>query len=167
MIVAGLAFGGCAHQSPPAATAQSTTNITSSPVTPPVKHPHDIVVSDDIARACKLDLDNIGDAPKFDFDQSILTQDDASVLSTVAQCLTTGPLRGSTLSLVGRADPRGEAEYNLALGSSRANAVSKYMQGLGVSDSKLIQTSRGKLDATGTNESSWRLDRRVDLLLVR
>ena len=43
------------------------------------------------------------------------------MLQQIATCVTTGPLRGKTLKLVGRADPRGEVEYNMGLGEHRAD----------------------------------------------
>ena len=85
------------------------------------------------------------------------------MLDQVARCVTTGPLKGRTLRLTGRADPRGEQEYNMTLGSSRADAVARYLRALGVTSNQLTETSRGKLDATGTDEASWQLDRRVDI----
>jgi len=49
------------------------------------------------------------------------------------------------------------------LGSSRASSVASYLAALGVSRSQMAETSRGKLDATGTDDTSWQLDRRVDI----
>ena len=91
------------------------------------------------------------------------TRDD--VLAQIAKCVTTGPLAGRALELVGRADPRGESEYNMALGERRASSVREYLSRLGVDRAKLIESSRGKLDAMGTDENGWRRDRRVDILL--
>jgi peptidoglycan-associated lipoprotein len=64
---------------------------------------------------------------------------------------------------MGRADPRGETEYNFVLGESRASSVRTYLMGLGLDGSRISTTSRGKLDATGTDEAGWQLDRRVDV----
>jgi peptidoglycan-associated lipoprotein len=80
--------------------------------------------------------------------------------------VTSGPLRGRSLRLVGRADPRGELEYNFALGSARAGSVDAYLTNLGLDSARVSMTSRGKLDATGTNESGWQRDRRVDVDLL-
>ncbi|MFI5302902.1 MAG: OmpA family protein, partial [Polyangiales bacterium] len=82
-------------------------------------------------------------------------------------CFATGPLKGRKLSLIGRADPRGETEYNVALGQSRADAVQRYIGGRGVAASQLSSSSRGALDASGGDESGWAKDRRVDLVLMR
>ena len=124
-------------------------------------------VDDDIARICKIQFDDVKRAPKFDYDQADLLLEDRDVLEQVAKCMTRGPLAGRHVSLVGRADPRGEAEYNMALGDHRADAVSGYLSHFGVPSAVLVQTSRGELDATGTDDDTWRLDRRVDLVLVK
>jgi peptidoglycan-associated lipoprotein len=86
-------------------------------------------------------------------------------LQQIATCVTTGPLKGRALQLVGRADARGEAEYNMGLGEHRADAVRKYLGALGVPQTQLTETSRGKLDATGTDEAGYQRDRRVDVAL--
>ena len=69
------------------------------------------------------------------------------------------------MSLIGRADPRGTEEYNLGLGSRRAHSVHQYLARLGVGAPQLAVTTRGALDATGSDESTWKQDRRVDVQL--
>ena len=90
---------------------------------------------------------------------------DRDVLQQIATCVTSGPLKGKKLELTGRADPRGTEEYNLALGSRRAGSVGQYLEALGVRKTYLPQTTRGALDATGTDETGWAKDRRVDIML--
>ncbi len=126
-----------------------------------------IAVSQDIARECGLDLDNVEKAPKFAFDESDLLPADLRILEEIAACLTTGPLKGKGLRLVGRADARGSSEYNMSLGARRAGAVAAFLNGRGVDATLLDQTSRGKLDATGHDETTWVVDRRVDIQLSR
>jgi peptidoglycan-associated lipoprotein len=123
-------------------------------------------VSDAIAKACGIPPRNDGSSPSFDFDSASLGGDDRAMLTLVARCLTEGALRGRSVALVGRADPRGEAEYNMNLGGSRANTVQRYLQDLGVGKDKLNATSRGELDATGKDEAGWAKDRRVDVQLA-
>ena len=122
-------------------------------------------VSEDILRACKIQIDNVDRAPRFDYDDAELLPEDRDVLEQIAKCVTTGPLRGRALSLVGRCDPRGEAEYNMALGEHRAESVHDYLAKLGVDPTGLAKTSRGELDAEGKDEDGWRRDRRVDISL--
>jgi peptidoglycan-associated lipoprotein len=120
----------------------------------------------ELLRRCSIQIGVVDRAPKFDFDEAALLPEDRDVLEQVAKCVTTGPLRGRKLALVGRADPRGEVEYNMALGDHRADAVRTYLTHLGVTETGISQTSRGELDAEGKDEAGWRMDRRVDLLLA-
>ena len=53
----------------------------------------------------------------------------------------------------------------MTLGQSRADAVGVYLDGHGMSKSKTESTSRGSMDATGSDESGWQHDRRVDVML--
>ncbi len=124
-------------------------------------------VSSDLEHACKIVVGSVTEAPKFDFDDSALLPEDRAVLDQVARCVTTGPLKGKALKLTGRADNRGTAEYNLALGEHRANAVERYLAADGVAQAKLHETSRGELDAKGNDDSARRSDRRVDIDLAQ
>jgi peptidoglycan-associated lipoprotein len=122
-------------------------------------------VDDELARLCNVTFDNADRAPKFDYDEAALMPQDRDVLEQVAKCVTTGPLRGRKLALVGRADPRGETEYNMVLGDHRADAVHVYLARLGVGVTAMSKTSRGELDAEGKDDDSWQRDRRVDIRL--
>ena len=172
-LIAAAAAIGCSHSKPHVATlstAQSppaTTKVTdpsASSTTVPIS-PH-VAVASDLARLCALHFNTTLQAPKFDFDRFELLPEDRAVLEQVATCLTTGPLHGHTVQLVGRADPRGTEEYNLGLGTQRADSVRAYLQRLGVSTRQLSETTRGAIDAAGTDEAGWRVDRRVDLRLA-
>jgi len=161
---------GCADKpivNPPLtpAPAQKTTTTAAPPPPVPDQSGRPLVVSEDLAKLCSLKFGNVENAPKFDFDKSDLGPSDRDVLQQIATCVTTGPLKGRSLQLVGRADARGEAEYNMGLGEHRADAVRGYLSKLGVPQTQLSETSRGKLDATGTDEAGYAKDRRVDVAL--
>lgn len=145
---------------PPPATATPT--VTSAPAKPANMA---VNVDDAIFKACNLKMNNVDEAPKFDFDSEQLTDQEKDILGQVAKCLTTGPLKGRSVDLIGRADPRGETEYNMTLGAKRARAAHTYLASMGVGNDHLFDTSRGELDATGTDENGWRKDRRVDVKL--
>jgi peptidoglycan-associated lipoprotein len=144
-----------AAQLPPAPTV-SPAPVPDSPTASSVH------IDDAILKACGIQT------PKafFAFDSAHLQAHDTSVLEQVARCFTTGPLKGRTVRLVGHADPRGETEYNFVLGNSRADAVGGFLRTKGLDKSKMQSSSRGELDATGTDESGWARDRRVDVQLA-
>jgi peptidoglycan-associated lipoprotein len=124
-------------------------------------------VTDDIRKLCHIQVDNVDRAPKFDYDDADLLPEDRDVLEQIARCVTTGPLKGRHLSLVGRCDPRGEDEYNMVLGEYRAETVHDYLAKLGVDPAQMAKTSRGEIDAEGKDEDGWRRDRRVDIALKK
>ncbi len=150
--------------------------ITQAEVTPPPPQPApveekmepvspSISVSEELLATCKLHVDNVEKAPKFEFDKSVIQPQDISILQQIAECFTTGPFKDASMNLVGRADPRGTVKYNDALGMRRANAVGSYLEHLGVGMDRMDRSSRGERDAKGTDEASWAIDRRVDISL--
>ncbi|HET8937214.1 MAG TPA: OmpA family protein [Polyangiales bacterium] len=105
------------------------------------------------AAACEL-----GSA-YFDLDSSTLSDSARDQLSRNAQCLRSRQGRG--VHLTGTCDPRGTEEYNLALGERRAQSAQQYLKSLGVTGDVTV-SSMGEELATGTEESGWARDRRVD-----
>jgi peptidoglycan-associated lipoprotein len=147
----------------PAATDDQIKQVTGTqPMSP------NIAISGDLVAACGIKAAataGAGANPTFDYDKDELTKPDRDVLDQVATCLTSGALKGKAVALIGRADPRGTEEYNLGLGSRRASSVGSYLEHLGVGQPQLGVTTRGALDATGTDEAGWQKDRRVDVQL--
>jgi peptidoglycan-associated lipoprotein len=182
---AALALGGCDAPgfkskvksasdlaTPPGAAAQTTTTSAASPppalTQAPAVYTPGLSVSDLIAQACGIAPRAKGTAltPSFEYDSAALAEADRQMLGEVAKCLTEGALKGRAVTLIGRADARGEPEYNMTLGESRSEAVKRYLVDLGVGKDRTRATSRGELDAVGTNEEGWAQDRRVDIELV-
>lgn len=122
-----------------------------------------VQISEEIRRACGI---SEADA-HFAFDSSRLSAFDHPTLNSVAKCFLGGPLAGRSMRLVGHADPRGEAEYNIVLGGQRADSVKLFLLDKGLKSSQVSTTSRGELEAKGRDEASWAEDRRVDVLLAR
>jgi peptidoglycan-associated lipoprotein len=101
----------------------------------------------------------------FDYDQSdIRTGRDRSLVEEHAAYLAKNANVGARLE--GHADERGSREYNLALGESRANTVKHMLSILGVSDEQMTVLSYGEESpaATGHDETSWQLNRRVEFV---
>ena len=153
----------CGHDAPPPVQSPGVvqTTPTTTSTTQQRKSDQDVSLSQNIRDLCKID--DSDRAPKFDFDSSNLSSSDRDILQQVAKCMTDGALKGKNVELIGRADPRGEQEYNMTLGSSRSTAAHAFLKGLGIADSRMTETSRGALDATGHDEESWAKDRRVDI----
>jgi len=163
-------FGACSKKA--TAVEQPASSIPATSVAePPRPDPQksatspSLEVSDAVARGCQLRISSRSEAPRFGYDDVELQPADREVLEQIATCLTKGPLRGKQMQLIGRADPRGTEEYNLALGTRRAQSVRTFLERLGVPDAQLAPTTRGDIDAAGTDEAGWQQDRRVDLEL--
>jgi peptidoglycan-associated lipoprotein len=95
----------------------------------------------------------------FDFNESVLTVEATNKLQENRNCIQSVPRR--KLRLEGHCDPRGTDAYNMALGDRRARSVRRYLERLGADASRLRPLSKGKLEATGTDETSWAMDRKV------
>jgi peptidoglycan-associated lipoprotein len=159
-------LSGCAESKPPATGGVTPVGATTtqamqprSPIAPPTSGT--VSISDEIRRACGIP----DDEAYFAFDSTTILTSDITPLDAVAKCFTVGPLKGHAMRLVGHADPRGSSDYNMTLGQSRADAVQNYLGRHGLGRAQVATTSRGALDATGTDESSWAHDRRVEVVL--
>jgi peptidoglycan-associated lipoprotein len=165
-----IAALGCSKHKPATVATVPTAPVPANHAAPEqVEHDvpvsHGLAVSPDILVACNIKATS--SSPMFEYNKAELSPEDRTVLENIATCFMTGAMKGKSLSLIGRADPRGTEEYNLGLGSRRAATVSSYLARLGVQQPRLVVTTRGALDATGTNETTWQQDRRVDLQLAQ
>ena len=122
-----------------------------------------IQVSGELAEMCSLHVS--ASKQHFGTNDDSLQPAERDMLVQLASCLSDGRLRERGLELVGRADPRGESEYNMVLGEKRAARVAGYLEGAGVGRTRMKLTSRGELDASGKDDSGWQEDRRVDIAL--
>jgi len=99
----------------------------------------------------------------FGFDDATLDRDARKQLDEDFECLQKAPFR--RLRLEGHTDERGTTEYNLALGERRADAVKKYLAGLGLESRRLKAISYGKERPAdpGHDEPAWSRNRRVEI----
>ncbi|OJY24280.1 MAG: hypothetical protein BGO98_20685 [Myxococcales bacterium 68-20] len=157
-----------AAQQPVGQAATTSAGVAPTPVGPqtPAVFTPGLSVSDMIAQACGIKPRGKAVTPSFEYDSAALAEADREMLGEIARCLSEGALKGKGVVLVGRADARGEPEYNMTLGHSRADAVHRYLVDLGVGRSQMRATSRGEMDANGTDEEGWANDRRVDIELA-
>lgn len=99
----------------------------------------------------------------FDFDRADLEQRDLPMLQRAARCLHAIPSTRAVIA--GNADDRGTAQYNVALGFRRANAIGKYLEALDVPAARLRTVSYGE-EAPVCRESTeecWAQNRRADI----
>jgi peptidoglycan-associated lipoprotein len=159
--VLAIGCGSSATSTPKAPSADTTEARVTSPKSADKGTSGTIAISEDIRKAC-----GISDAEAyFAFDSSNVRPNDRQILDKLTNCFSSGPLKGRNMQLVGHADPRGDDDYNLALGGARADSVKKFIVKNGLSESKVLTSSRGEQDATGTDDASWAKDRRVDVLV--
>ena len=100
----------------------------------------------------------------YEFDKSDIRSESRSMLEANARYLREHP--NVSVRVEGNSDERGSAEYNLALGQRRAEAVSRTLKTLGVSDARIEAVSLGKEKPkkAGHDETSWAENRRSDIV---
>jgi peptidoglycan-associated lipoprotein len=100
----------------------------------------------------------------FDFDQSDIKPEYASIIAKNAQNLTAHP--NLKLKLEGNTDERGTREYNIGLGERRAQAVRRALMLQGVPATQLTTVSFGaeRPAVEGDDEAAWAKNRRVELV---
>jgi len=87
-------------------------------------------------------------------------------LSAHANFLKANPKQ--KIIIQGNTDERGTAEYNLALGQRRSDAVRQSLNLMGVADGQMEAVSFGKEKpkAEGDNEAAWAENRRADIIYI-
>lgn len=100
----------------------------------------------------------------FDYDSSDIQPQFLDILRAHASYLSSNS--AVFLTLDGHTDERGTREYNLALGERRAETVRRFLNAEGVPDAQLRTMSYGEERPAelGHSESSWALNRRVELV---
>ncbi len=120
---------------------------------------YSMYVNDSVRSTCS------GPSPFFNLDSSKPAGNEPT-LQTLVNCMISGPLKGRTITLIGRTDPRGTEEYNEKLGLERAEKVKKYLIANGVDGERVKTESLGKEDASPLPKD-WAGDRRVEIQLSK
>jgi peptidoglycan-associated lipoprotein len=102
----------------------------------------------------------------FDFDSSEIRPEFAATLAAHGRKL--GGDRALKVRLEGNTDERGSAEYNVALGERRAQAVKRALVLQGATDGQLTTVSYGEERpvAEGHDEQAWAQNRRVEIVYL-
>jgi peptidoglycan-associated lipoprotein len=100
----------------------------------------------------------------FAFDSADLDSQSSEIAKLHGAYLAENP--GAKVRLEGHADERGSREYNLGLGERRAAGVQSVLSVQGASSSQLTTISFGEERPanTGTGESAWAKNRRVEIV---
>ena len=103
---------------------------------------------------------------RFGFDQSTLTSDAQGSLQRLADCLKRAPAKRVVVS--GNCDERGTTQYNIALGSRRAEAARKYLTDLGAAGRiETVSYGEEKPLCTQATEECWARNRRDEFQVDR
>ncbi len=166
---------GCAHKQPVTAPAAAQAHTAPAPPpatevrparTPAAPPPADPMLSSDM-QVVNGELHRRGFSPDvyFDFDKSELKSNARDRLQRNAGLLRT--YDHLDLMIEGNCDERGTAEYNLALGERRANAVKSYLSSLGVAAQRMRTLSYGseRPVCTEHQESCWSQNRRDHMVV--
>ena len=100
----------------------------------------------------------------FDYDQAEIKPEFTQVVQAHGQRLaSSGSMQ---VRLEGHTDERGSREYNIGLGERRAQAVRRALMLAGAQPGQITTVSYGeeRPAATGSDEESWRLNRRVEIV---
>jgi peptidoglycan-associated lipoprotein len=99
----------------------------------------------------------------FDFDMALVKPEFSGLVERHGKYLAANPKLA--IKIEGNTDERGSAEYNLALGQKRAEAVRQALKIFGVKDAQMEAVSWGseRPKSSGHDESAWAQNRRADL----
>jgi peptidoglycan-associated lipoprotein len=137
----------------PAAPSAAATQLPASAVAT-VKLPDYLDPKSDIAT---------GRSVYFDYDVAALKPEASPLIERHGKYLIANPKLG--IKIEGNTDERGSAEYNLALGQKRAEAVRQALKLYGVKETQMEATSWGseKPRSQGHDEAAWAQNRRADV----
>ena len=138
-----------------------------APAEPAPQQQTDRGSSDEIVPGSLEDFEvNAGDRVFFGLDRTDLSNEARETLRRQAAWLSQYP--DTQVMIAGNADERGTREYNLALGSRRANAARDFLVSQGVDASRIDTTSYGKErpSCTQSTEQCWATNRNATTVVT-
>jgi peptidoglycan-associated lipoprotein len=177
--VLALAAAGC-NKKPPAPAPAPPPPPPAAPVTPPPPPPPPAprpepapaprALSEEEVFSQKsvdqLNAEHLLSDAFFELDKSEIRDEAKPVLQKDADWLKRW--KSVQVTVEGHCDSRGSAEYNLGLGSHRANAIRDYLVNLGVPATQVTAVSKGKESPVCTDEaeSCWQQNRRGHFVIT-
>jgi peptidoglycan-associated lipoprotein len=174
-VILALAVSGCNKNPPQAAAPPPPPPAAPAPPPPPPPPPPApapapaALTEEEIFQRKTVDQLNaekpLGDV-FFDLDKFELRSDSRPGLQTNADWMK--KWASTQVVVEGHADSRGSSEYNLALGTRRANSVKEYLVSLGVPTNRVTVVSKGKEApfCTAENEACWQQNRRGHFVIT-
>jgi peptidoglycan-associated lipoprotein len=153
---------------PPAPAAPAPAEPAPTPVEPQVVTPVTDTAAQEALSYTLEELNRKGYLKDvyFDYDQSDIKSEFRDGLEQNAQFLS----RNSSVRIMveGHCDERGTREYNIALGTRRAEAVKSYLGALGIDAGRLqtISYGREKPFADCHDDSCWSQNRRAHFVII-
>jgi peptidoglycan-associated lipoprotein len=146
------------------ATASLTGACTTKKETPPPPKPAEEFTGSSEAAPAPVETPVQGlETIYFDFDQSVIRDDQKATLTSNANAVKAMKLAKVTVE--GHCDERGSDEYNLALGERRANAVKQYLVDSGVTAQiDTVSYGESRPAVQGNDESAWKMNRRAEFV---
>ncbi len=172
---------GCAKKKTAAVTPPTPQQVVERPAAPPAAPPKQVAAAPEPARPAPRS--NVPDAATrkrideliariedayFDYDKATLRADAIQALqkdsNELRDILKDYP--DYKLTIEGHADERGSAEYNMALGQSRAEAAKNYLVQVGIPAQQLNVITYGKAKPVcqESTESCWQKNRRIHIV---
>ena len=100
----------------------------------------------------------------FDFNKFNIREDQKEAAQSTATMLQKNS--NIKIEIQGHTDDRGSAEYNMALGTKRAESLKKFLTTFGIPKNRISTTSFGKERPAmeGSNENAWSKNRRDEIV---
>lgn len=160
-----LLAAGCAKKK---TAAQPQAVVIEDSAAPAQPEPYSPPAVDEDQLRLEQALGELSKAIHFDFDKSdIRAGEDRERLQNKAVILQ--EFSSISVTIEGHCDERGTNEYNMALGSRRANSAKEYLKVLGVDPSRIDTVSYGEERPVdpGHTESAWAKNRRDEFMVRR
>ena len=137
---------------------QSRSQTANTPAAPS----NNVAGESEAARLARLKRELANRSIYFDFDDSAVKAEFNGVVAEQTKFMAAS--KNTSVRIEGNTDERGSAEYNLALGQRRAEAVRKMLELNGINAKRIETVSFGKekLRLVCHEEKCWHEDRRAD-----
>ncbi len=164
LLVAMVAASGCRPKKQPA-VARGPETLSPEDIGAPDAFTEETDLPEREATEFGFKVDASLDSVLFRFDSAKLDDSQLAKADKVAAFLSANPAYKAVVE--GNCDERGTAEYNMALGERRAQAVRAYLLSIGVAEDRVKTLSYGeeKPAAPGHTESDWNQNRRADFAI--